>query len=1004
VHRFIICLFGFLLPAFTAPGIYDGGVVNGADYTRICGPGMIFSIFGTGFSTGVTQAPGAPLPKVLDGVSVDVLDGQKTLAAPLFFVAPGQINAQMPFEVSGATVEVRVKNAQGQSGTQSISITPRCPRLFTKLLNGKGEPIVVHGADNSLVSTAWPARGNEIVVMYLTGLGATKPAATTGGAGGDGGGVGPLNLVGDPVTVKVGDQPAVVHWAGLAPYFVGLYQLNFQIPATLASGMQPVTVSAGGQTSQAEVALAVRAGQPLTTVTVGAGGGNVEAGGITLNVPAGAFPSPSSIALNKAAPGGDLPASTASGTYLVEGLPAEWNAPIEVAIELTRAPESGKSVFVVVQIGMESAAIAKPFYLPARVEGNRALAIIPAASPGAAAAASKAGASREAAGQLRQATGKAWMSLRVQSGYEVGTCSAGSSFQVWVDTDEGISKDVLCALQEGLDDAKTKLETIAGLNWKARTDWPLKVWIRPFFRLAWESTLPSIMDRETYGLEGRMPLWGARVQDMELNSNLLSTPAQVAEMKRTGAHELFHVLQNLYDPRSNYAIASGPNNWLWFMEAASTWFERAYWGQSDFIPETTKRDYYFLTIRGLEVPPANLAQAIVQAHGYGAAMFLEYLSKTKGTKVVGDILSRYPKFPNSSIDAIKDVVGDIGTVWRAFCGQYMAGTIYPVTYPTVDDIIAIPDRSWLKVVMDASLKEMKWDAPDLSAIVYRVQLNKQWSAKTNLNVRLTDPGGGGNVQVYAFRNSPRGYSLLGGSRTSVLIENADTLAQSNTVLYVMVSNGRAVSPYTGTTPITVAFQTQAFMSEIRKANYVYAGIEALPICSIDKKYSNIITCPRFLTSENLITIKTSGYKPFEPTGWQQEFSVSDSASTATNTESFAVSFKFSESGDTVTGTVERRWGYRSSSGFLESVMKLTITGLPHTWPDTPNPPKSYHTFQVIGADAAKYVTYSWTATVDGTPAGSVTGIDWTRSLLADKNARRETGTPGVRVFLDNFPP
>jgi len=59
--------------------------------------------------------------------------------------------------------------------------------------------------------------------MYATGLGATNPAgsSSSGGASSP-----PLNLVQDPLTVYIGDTPATVGFAGLAPGFPGIYQLN----------------------------------------------------------------------------------------------------------------------------------------------------------------------------------------------------------------------------------------------------------------------------------------------------------------------------------------------------------------------------------------------------------------------------------------------------------------------------------------------------------------------------------------------------------------------------------------------------------------------------------------------------------------------------------------------------------------------------------------------------------------------------------------------------------
>jgi len=72
----------------------------------------------------------------------------------------------------------------------------------------------------------------EIVAVYATGLGVTNPAVRSGEAAPSD----PLAKVTTPVEATVGGKAAVVHFAGLAPSFVGLYQVNVQIPAAVTPG------------------------------------------------------------------------------------------------------------------------------------------------------------------------------------------------------------------------------------------------------------------------------------------------------------------------------------------------------------------------------------------------------------------------------------------------------------------------------------------------------------------------------------------------------------------------------------------------------------------------------------------------------------------------------------------------------------------------------------------------------------------------------------------------
>ena len=120
----LACLLAGTFPALAqsaAPTITSGGVVNAADYTPAFAPGMNIAVFGDSLASKVSSAAGAPLPTVLDGTSVEV-NGQ---AIPLFFVSPKQINAQMPFSVSGQ-VQVRVRTAVGVSPTSTKSRVWSC--------------------------------------------------------------------------------------------------------------------------------------------------------------------------------------------------------------------------------------------------------------------------------------------------------------------------------------------------------------------------------------------------------------------------------------------------------------------------------------------------------------------------------------------------------------------------------------------------------------------------------------------------------------------------------------------------------------------------------------------------------------------------------------------------------------------------------------------------------------------------------------------------------------
>jgi len=227
------------------PVIFAGGVANAASFQPQVSPGALASVFGTGLSNGTyTSAP--PYPTSFgasslggDGVSVSV-NGQ---AAPVFFASPGQINFQVPWETAVGTASVTVSVAGGASNTVSVPVVSAGPGLF---LSGTSA-IVQNAADYSLIGPGNPAAPGSTIIAYLTGSGPVSPAATDGVPA-------PLDsfvFATAPHSAAIGPAAATVSFAGLAPGWVGLVQVNLVVPAGLTAGTYPLTVTIDGQTSNA---------------------------------------------------------------------------------------------------------------------------------------------------------------------------------------------------------------------------------------------------------------------------------------------------------------------------------------------------------------------------------------------------------------------------------------------------------------------------------------------------------------------------------------------------------------------------------------------------------------------------------------------------------------------------------------------------------------------------------------------------------------------------------
>ena len=256
------------------PKITDNGVVNGASFAigAAVAPGAIVSIFGNNFASQLAVPPSTPgpLPTSLESVSV-TFNGTK---APLFFVAPGQINVQLPFEVTGSSAIVQVITPAGQSNTQTVNIVPESPAIFTANASGAGQGVIVFGNTTTIVGPIKPgtdwrsAKTGDTITLYVTGLGAVTPAISDGWNSCDQSICAPdfsnltlRNTTVRPV-VKMGGVTVpdnLILFSGFTPQFAGLYQINLTIPDGITpSGQVPVVIQMGNAASPSNVFIAMQ--------------------------------------------------------------------------------------------------------------------------------------------------------------------------------------------------------------------------------------------------------------------------------------------------------------------------------------------------------------------------------------------------------------------------------------------------------------------------------------------------------------------------------------------------------------------------------------------------------------------------------------------------------------------------------------------------------------------------------------------------------------------------
>lgn len=226
-------IIGLRAKTYTGSGVFLNpvGIINSANnapITNSVAPGEFVSLYGTGLSAATLAASTLPLPTNLGGVQVTV----NGTPAPLVYVSSTQINVLVPQSIqSDSYATFQVVNNGTKSNSVSVYTSGQAPGVFTANQSGTGPAAVLH-SNYSPVTASNPAKVGETLQLFVTGLGSVTPAVSDGAAAPSN----PLSKVDDQnLQVFLDGVEASVSFAGLAPGFAGLYQINFVVP----SGVTP---------------------------------------------------------------------------------------------------------------------------------------------------------------------------------------------------------------------------------------------------------------------------------------------------------------------------------------------------------------------------------------------------------------------------------------------------------------------------------------------------------------------------------------------------------------------------------------------------------------------------------------------------------------------------------------------------------------------------------------------------------------------------------------------
>jgi uncharacterized protein (TIGR03437 family) len=245
-------------------------VVNAATFqaSGAVAPGSLATVFGSALTTDSATISASTWPLSVVNRQVVIND---SLPAPIYYMGPGQANFQVPSNAPLGTDRIAVRTADTGEPVAggSVVVASAAPGIFTANQSGTGQAAVLN-QDNTVNSSSNPAAVGSTIVIYGTGQGQVSPSVADGTAAP--GAPGLAQTVAVPTSSAstcLNNQPSMcvaigssafgnVIYSGLAPGYIGLWQINVTIPQGTPSGSSvPVRVLINGTPSNL-VSIAVR--------------------------------------------------------------------------------------------------------------------------------------------------------------------------------------------------------------------------------------------------------------------------------------------------------------------------------------------------------------------------------------------------------------------------------------------------------------------------------------------------------------------------------------------------------------------------------------------------------------------------------------------------------------------------------------------------------------------------------------------------------------------------
>lgn len=520
----------------------------------------------------------------------------------------------------------------------------------------------------------------------------------------------------------------------------------------------------------------------ITTETIGTAGGSISSAEVTITIPANSFASEQEISISESN-ANDFETGGISTPYKIEGIPADYNLLINLSLKLDS--ETNEDVFVAV--GAEtfiksSFTSATTYYqLDAIVSDGAATCQLPVPE-----------------GLLskivdRNTNTNETFDLLVQ--VITGKTYTSSDGHFKINYLVGVSDQSVNLLAGYLEDAYEKFIDL-GFSYSVRTKWPVEVTVR------------SIND-EDFG-HSVSSIWGDNYSYLEFNSRKIYN---APEMRLTAGHEFFHLVQSFYDPRNRFSKAKFASQHLWIDEASAVWSEQFFTNEQNYV-SPIREGHTSAFMRGMQTGPGTNAQS----YGYGMSALIKYFGEESVIKIYNSI-----KAGSHPIEAV-----NFGTIdpasywWTDFTKKYINGDIYDDISPLT--LATDTDTKIFEINSDGdSIKVFDETYSDLSVMLFNVKLNNPlFTENSVIRFNLT-PNSNQTLLVFKYKGSS--IEFIDQSDSELQLNNVKDLYDSGWFLLAAVPNFRWLTPYTGTTNVSLTVRSSKSETiDLSKYKYCQIGL------------------------------------------------------------------------------------------------------------------------------------------------------------------------------------